>query len=238
MVSCVTRSIFSFSIILMLSCSNKAQQSNPIPPVKVLAPPVVRVEAPPVMVVPVPCPDDMVYIEKFHYCIDKYEAPNKEGAYPFYAQTAFQAVNYCRSVGKELCTQNQWHTACVGPQLKVYPYGNFYKRGTCNDAKYGWVKVPWLTMGTPAWQQWCTQQYKGDPSGSHPACVSDYGVYDMTGNVAEWTREPNSTYGYVTKGGYWYGVLRGTPTCAFVNPAHAPGFSSYEFGFRCCQIAK
>lgn len=184
------------------------------------------------------CPDDMIYIDQYNYCIDKYEAPNVEGTYPFAAQTAFEAINYCQSIGKELCTQTRWNIACVGPQHKTYPYGNFYRRGICNDNKYGWIKVPWLTMGTPAWNTWCISQYKGAPSGSHPSCVSDYGVYDLTGNVAEWTREPNSSFGYVTKGGYWYGVLQGTPTCRFVNPAHSPGFNSYEFGFRCCQAAQ
>ena len=233
-------SIFTaISLILLLNCQQSPTPiiTAPIKEAKIVVATITS-EEPAIIVVEAPCPEDMIYIEKSHYCIDKYEAPNQEGAYPFYAQTAFQAISYCRSVGKELCTQNRWQTACVGPQHKTYPYGNFYKRGTCNDYKYGWVKVPWLTMGTPAWLQWCKQQYKGDPSGSHPACVSDYGVYDMTGNVAEWAREPNSPYGYVTKGGYWYGVLQGTPTCGFVNPAHSAGFNSYEFGFRCCEVAK
>lgn len=194
------------------------------------APPVPTIEF-----VPLPCADDMVYIERFHFCIDKYEAPNKKGAYPFYAQTAFQAEDYCKSVGKRLCTASQWYTACSGPNWNTYPYGNSYKKGTCNDDKTGWVHVPWETMGTPAWLKWCKEQFKGEPSGNRPGCVSDYGVYDLTGNVAEWTKETNNPHGYVVKGGYWYGVLQGTPTCGFVNPAHAPGFNSYEFGFRCCK---
>lgn len=182
------------------------------------------------------CPDDMVYIADRNFCIDKYEAPNQEGVKPFAAQTAYQAEYYCQSQGKRLCTQQRWMIACEGPQHLPYPYGPFFKRGTCNDDKYGWVKVPWLTMGTPAWDKWCQEQYKAEPSGHRAACVSGYGVYDMTGNVAEWTKEPHSPYGYVTKGGYWYGVLgNNTPSCGFVNPAHSPGFNSYEFGFRCCK---
>lgn len=234
------KSIFSLlSLLLLLSC-NQPPPPSPAPPVKVeaLPPQQVAPPEPTVVFVETHCPDDMIYIERFHYCIDTYEAPNKKGEYPFYAQTAFQAVNYCRSVGKELCTQSQWYTACSGPQWKTYPYGNSYKKGTCNDDKTGWVWVPWETMGTPAWDKFCKAQYKGEPSGNRPACVSDYGVYDMTGNVAEWVQEPKNPHGFVVKGGYWYGVLQGTPTCGFVNPAHAPGFNSYEFGFRCCKTSK
>ncbi len=235
----IGRYLFSFSVVslvLLLSCSKPPPEPEPAPPPKV-EPPVVAVQPPQEPQVALPCPDDMVYIKDAHLCIDRYEAPNQKGVKPFAAQTAFQAVDYCKSVGKQLCTQTQWNTACVGPKHKLYPYGNVYKRGTCNDDKTNWVPVPWLTMGTPAWDQFCKEQYKGEPSGNRPGCVSDYGVYDMTGNVAEWVVEPRNVHGYVVKGGYWYGVLQGTPTCIFVNPAHAPGFNSYEFGFRCCKAA-
>ena len=235
MANYVTKSIFLFSLVLL--CCNKPAEPSPVPPPKVEVP-VVSPEPKQIPEVVHPCPDDMVYIERSKYCIDRYEAPNQKGVKPFAAQTAFQAVNYCKSVGKELCTHEQWNTACTGPQHKAYPYGNVYKRGTCNDDKEHWVPVPWKTMGTPAWDKFCQEQYKGEPSGNRPACVSDDGVYDMTGNVAEWVVEPKNPHGFVVKGGYWYGVLQGTPTCGFVNPAHAPGFNSYEFGFRCCKDAK
>jgi formylglycine-generating enzyme required for sulfatase activity len=235
MSSFVAKRIFLYGLVL-LSC-NKPPKPEPVSPPPIVEVPVATPEPEPIPKVVLPCPSDMVYIERAGYCIDRYEAPNQEGVKPFAAQTAFQAVNYCKSVGKELCTHQQWNTACTGPQHKLYPYGNVYKRGTCNDDKTGWVWVPWETMGTPAWDKWCKEQYKGEPSGNRPACVSDDGVYDMTGNVAEWVVEPKNPHGYVVKGGYWYGVLQGTPTCGFVNPAHAPGFNSYEFGFRCCKEA-
>lgn len=235
MANYATKSIFLSSLVLLLSCSKPIKLDPPAPKVEV---PVAITEPKQIPQVVLPCPSDMVYIEGARYCIDRYEAPNQEGVKPFAAQTAFQAVNYCQSVGKKLCTQDQWNMACTGPQHKTYPYGNVYKRGTCNDDKTNWIPVPWQTMGTPAWDKWAKEQYKGEPSGNRPACVSDDGVYDMTGNVAEWVVEPKNPHGYVVKGGYWYGVLQGTPTCGFVNPAHAPGFNSYEFGFRCCEDSK
>lgn len=237
MANYVTKSIFLSSLFLLLTCSKAPEPVQPPAPTPSVAVAPTPAPDPTIQFVPEPCPDDMVYIEQFHYCIDRYEAPNKKGEYPFAAQTAFQAENYCKSVGKELCTHVQWNWACMGSHLNTYPYGNVYKKGTCNDDKTGWVHVPWETMSTPAWDKWCKEQYKGEPSGNRPACVSDYGVYDMTGNVAEWVKEPKNPHGFVVKGGYWYGVLQGTPTCGFVNPAHAPGFNSYEFGFRCCKTA-
>lgn len=234
MVSYVTKNIFLSSLVLLLSCS-KTPQPEPVPPKVEI--PAIHDDPVPEPKVALPCPEDMGYIEGHGYCMDKYEAPNQKGVKPFAAQTAFEAVNYCKSVGKELCTQEQWNIACEGPKHKLEPYGNVYKRGTCNDDKLGWVPVPWQTMGTQQWLDWAASQYKGEPSGNRPACVSDYGIYDMTGNVAEWVVEPKNVHGYVVKGGYWYGVLQGNPTCGFVNPAHAPGFNSYEFGFRCCKEA-
>lgn len=232
------KNIFSFGIIgsiLVLSCTKGEPVINNKP---IITPD-------PVVVVdkkndekPKPCPDDMVFVDHFNFCIDRYEAPNQKDTKPFTAQTAFDAIKYCKSIGKDLCTQVQWQTACTGPKMKMYPYGNTYKKGTCNDDKTGWVPVPWSTMGTPTWDTFCRKQYKGEPSGSRSDCVSDYGVYDMTGNVAEWVKEPKNPHGYVVKGGYWYGVLQGTPSCYFVNPAHAPSFNSYEFGFRCCKDAQ
>ena len=70
-------------------------------------------------------------------------------------------------------------------------------------------------------------------------CLSDAGVYDLTGNVAEWVKRsfphPNN-YDYVVKGCYWSKCyMDNTPDCHFTNSAHPPGFRSYEFGFRCCM---
>jgi formylglycine-generating enzyme required for sulfatase activity len=81
----------------------------------------------------------------------------------------------------------------------------------------------------------------GQPSGSNVGCASEDGVYDLTGNVAEWVRrsfDHTNNYDHVMKGCYWAGCYGGAnPSCASTNPAHPSGFRSYEAGFRCCVEA-
>ncbi|HEY8087055.1 MAG TPA: SUMF1/EgtB/PvdO family nonheme iron enzyme, partial [Polyangiaceae bacterium] len=73
-----------------------------------------------------------------------------------------------------------------------------------------------------------------EPSGSRAACVSPYGVHDMTGNVDEWVVNV-SQFGQPhmsgLKGGYW-GPVR--TRCRPMTTAHQETFRYYQIGFRCC----
>ena len=82
--------------------------------------------------------------------------------------------------------------------------------------------------------------YQADRSGARAECVTDEGVYDLTGNVAEWVRKtapsPRPGYEHVLKGCYWAGCYKEpNPSCAFTNRAHPGSFRTYEAGFRCCS---
>lgn len=185
-----------------------------------------------------PCPADTVAFETF--CMDRYEAPNERGALPLAMQSALDGEAWCADRGKRLCTEAEWVRACRGSSECPYPYGEEYERGRCNDDET-WIAPRWDVLATwpsDAARAEAERLYQGEPSGSNEGCVSEDGVYDMTGNVAEWVRRsfPNSTnYDHVLKGCYWSGCYGGTPpSCAFVNPAHPSGFRSYEAGFRCC----
>ena len=77
--------------------------------------------------------------------------------------------------------------------------------------------------------------WQGLPSGSRPTCKSKTGVYDMTGNVDEWTK--SSVPGErpsVLKGGYW-GPVR--TRCRPATKAHDETHTFYQQGFRCCADA-
>ena len=77
--------------------------------------------------------------------------------------------------------------------------------------------------------------WQGEPSGSRSGCKSPFGVYDMTGNVDEWTRSVNTTgYASILKGGYW-GPVRAR--CRPATRAHNEDFVAYQQSFRCCAEA-
>lgn len=185
------------------------------------------------------CPSDMVHIDAF--CIDRYEAPNAKGALPLAMQTAYDAETYCEARSKRLCTESEWLRACEGTEARAYPYGDDYRPDACNDDKT-WLSPDWPTLATyPSEEaiEEATRLYQGTPSGSHAACTSADGIFDLTGNVAEWvvrTLPHANGYDHVMKGFYWAGCYGGArPSCASTNPAHPGAFRTYEAGFRCCS---
>lgn len=188
---------------------------------------------------PLPCPADMIPLDAA--CMDRFEAPNVEGAKPLAFQTAPDGEKWCAARSKRLCTEAEWVRACNGTTKRPYPYGTTYAKGTCDDDKT-WISPSWTTLGTyPADAAIAEAQrlYQADPSGARTKCVSEEGAFDLTGNVAEWVVRsfPNANnYDHVMKGCYWAGCYGGAPpSCAFVNPAHPGTFRTYEAGFRCCK---
>jgi Sulfatase-modifying factor enzyme 1 len=206
----------------------------PPAPTPTIAPVPVPPPAPPL--VDNACPADMVHIQRdgVNFCIDTYEAPNKKGEYPLYAQDYYSADAYCKAEDKRLPTENEWEIACEGSHHYAFPYGNTYQYHTCNTDKTGYIPVPWDKMSTPQWPAIAKSLFKGDPSGSRENCRTDEGVYDMSGNVAEITDSPSSPYGMSVHGCFWFQCYGGmAPSCKFANRAHSKSFNSYEFGFRC-----
>lgn len=101
------------------------------------------------------------------YCIDIYEYPNRRGAKP--AQMSyFDAAAACAEEGKRLCSSVEWVRACVGPEGSDFPYGAAYQPARCN------------TLDNPRSRGLAA-------AGSYADCVNGYGLFDMSGNAAEWT---------------------------------------------------
>ncbi len=67
-------------------------------------------------------------------------------------------------------------------------------------------------------------------TGAYPSCVNDYGVYDMVGNLDEWTADPNGTF----QGGFWLDTSQHGEGCAYRTIAHHFHYHDYSTGFRCC----
>lgn len=182
-----------------------------------------------------PCPDGTVHVASS--CVDRFEAPNVEGARPLVMQSALDAESWCKEAGKRLCTEEEWERACSGPGKLRYPYGNRYEPGRCNDgAKWKRVDEPALnTFPSARADAEVERLWQGEPSGSRQGCASSEGVLDLTGNVEEWVRRGR---GHVLKGCYWASCFGGSmPTCTWTNAAHGLTFRFYETGFRCCTEA-
>jgi formylglycine-generating enzyme required for sulfatase activity len=174
-------------------------------------------------------------VRPLHFCIDRYEYPDRKGAYPVIAVTWREAGQACRERGERLCTEDEWTFACEGEQALPYPNGYtrdgkacvFDKAWRLFDAYRLAVRDSTLAVSEIdyAWQ--------GEPSGARPGCRSPFGVYDTTGNVDEWTQSVrHGGYASILKGGYW-GPVRAR--CRASTRAHNEDFYFYQQGFRCCS---
>ncbi|MEZ4258934.1 MAG: SUMF1/EgtB/PvdO family nonheme iron enzyme [Polyangiaceae bacterium] len=167
------------------------------------------------------------------FCIDRYEYPNKFGATPIVMKTWYAAKATCEGLGKRLCTESEWTLACEGNERLPYPYGLVRDSEACNiDHEH--IPVDEKALRNPNKRDAeVARLWQGETSGAREACVSPFGVRDMTGNVDEWVvRESGKPHHSALKGGYW-GYVRAM--CRPVTQGHEETFYYYQVGFRCCS---
>jgi serine/threonine protein kinase len=154
--------------------------------------------------------------------------------YPIVGVSYQDARNYCAFEKKRLPTEAEWERAARGNTPSLYPWGDEI---SCDKANYGGA-----TDGKS-----CRTKNPAHTAdvGSYPAGVSTSGVYDLAGNVWEWTsdpflanptsktKDPKSKDPRVLKGGSW----RDEPEQLTISSRKAAALEvrSPEVGFRCVK---
>jgi len=97
----------------------------------------------------------------------------------------YGALAFAQHYGYDLPTDAEWEKAARGADFdglgehQVYPWGNFINGGNAN---YGFSGDPFDNGRTPV------GYFDGSQLPVGPDMANGYGLYDMAGNVSEWTR--------------------------------------------------
>jgi hypothetical protein len=157
-------------------------------------------------------------------------ACSKAGVQPWVSVSETQAAAACAAIKDSagapmrLCSATEWSNACSlgNASSSVWSYATnntTYVGTTCNGADAG-KTGPWA-------------------SGSGASCYANQSlgkIYDLSGNVAEWTSTTVSYSGatyYKVRGGS-YGTPASGLSCNFDFVIQTPGYLNVDLGFRCC----
>lgn len=144
----------------------------------------------------------------------------------------------CAASGKRLCTDAEWLRACQGPDGLTYPYGAARMPGICNDARDAHPAIELFPDDPTPFdrlQDACLNQLPESlaSAGAHPGCVSAEGLFDLMGNLHEWTADPEGTF----RGGSFVDTAINGNGCLYRTTAHDTAHWDYSTGFRCCADA-
>jgi formylglycine-generating enzyme required for sulfatase activity len=174
----------------------------------------------------------MAHLADLGACIDRHESIVEGGrAEPANGRIPTRAIDHagasaaCREAGFRLCSEAEWTRACAGPAgaSRRFPYGHEPDAARCNTST---VDTDLATAGPVA-------------GGSRTACVTPDGVFDLSGNVWEWTDGADGS-GHLRElrgGGFANGDS--LVSCVPDDRFHQPPDARFDgYGFRCCTAAR
>lgn len=109
--------------------------------------------------------------------------PSGREDHPVVLVTYDEAAKYCAWRGRRLPTAAEFEKAARGEEGLAYPWGNAYESSKLNSAVAG----------------------PGDttPVGTYADGVSPFGLFDMAGNVFQWTATPFDADKMIVRGSAW-----------------------------------
>jgi len=159
-----------------------------------------------------------VSVARFSQCVQakscRQLAGNPRPGEPVTGVTPRTAERFCMFIGGRLPTSDEWLYAAAGSAGRRFAWGDTGL--VCRRAAYGLVRGP------------CASGAVGPTLvGSRPAGRTPEGLYDMAGNVAEWTRQGKA---HVARGG----SFRSTQAKELKSWAHEnTQQAAPHIGFRC-----
>jgi formylglycine-generating enzyme required for sulfatase activity len=122
------------------------------------------------------------------------------------------AMEYCKWAGKRLPSADEWEVIARGPKIDLFPWGNEFDYDRCH------IDQPRETGTASVFR--------------YPQALGDYKIWDLVGNVYEWTETSNGK-GQIIMGGCWYKNPLFALPC--IRPCVDSGRGYESVGFRCVQ---
>ena len=153
--------------------------------------------------------------------------------HPMTVVTWFGAKAYCDYYDLRLPTEAEWEKAARGTDGRPFPWGNEIVPGNAN---YYQSHDPFEALVGPLGDTTPVGFYNGQTYDGYVTLdsPSPYGLYDMAGNVWEWTADvyENTHYRYLrggSKANYGYDLR------VWMRNSARPDYYSLSVGFRCVR---